>query len=108
VHDLADLGPHGHKRLAWRAAPSYGGPSAGDLMERMQPTLRSPRQIAVIRRRRVALGCVAALLVSGVGWALAAGSGSAGKPAVPQGAPNRGSYAPDTPQRGVAVQPSQR
>jgi hypothetical protein len=61
-----------------------------------------------MRRRRIALGCVVALLVSGVGYALAAGSGSSDPPANLPVAPNSGSYAPDTPQRGVAVQPSQR
>jgi hypothetical protein len=56
------------------------------------------------------VGCVAALLAAGIGWALAAGPGSGGgAPAAPQGAPNSGSVvkgAGDTPQREVSVQPS--
>jgi hypothetical protein len=72
----------------------------------MQPTLRSPRQIAVARRRRVAGAVAAVALLAGGGFALASGSGGGGAPAGQPVAPNSGSYAPGgRPQREVAVQP---
>jgi hypothetical protein len=75
----------------------------------MDPTLRSTRRSArqsAVRRRRIAVGCVAALVAAGTGWALAAGSGSS-DPA--PAAPNSGSAvkgAGNTPQREVSVQPA--
>jgi hypothetical protein len=73
----------------------------------MQPTLRSPRQIAVARRRRVAGAVAAVALLAGGGFALASGSGGGGgAPAAQPVAPNSGSYSPGgRPQREVAVQP---
>jgi hypothetical protein len=75
-------------------------------MEHMQRMPRSTRHPAV-RRRRVALGIVAAVAVAGGGWALAAGSGG-GAPAGAPVAPNRGSAVRGgggSAQREVAVQP---
>jgi hypothetical protein len=75
-------------------------------MEHMQRMPRSTRHGAV-RRRRVALGIVAAVAVAGGGWALAAGSGG-GAPAGAPVAPNSGSAVRGggrSPQREVAVQP---
>gem|GEM_PF-3735246 len=68
---------------------------------------RSNRQATVMRRRRIALGSVAAVLIAGGGFAFASGSGG-GDPAAPAATPNGASSLGGGPQREVAVQPAVR
>ena len=99
MRDLADLGPQGATVL--RDAPPL------HTLAPMQQTRREIRDAAIRRRRIAAGGAVALAIAAGGGWALA-GSGSSGGAAAPAPvAPNGGSSAGATPQRAVAVQPSQ-